>query len=79
VSGEPDGRPPMTVAMEWVSRILAVVVVMIGPGLLGGWLDRRWGTAGFLTLLGFALGLSVGTAYLLVITRSHTPRPPRRP
>lgn len=68
----------MTVAMEWVSRILAVVVVMIGPGLLGGWLDRRWGT-GFLTLLGFALGLSVGTAYLLVITRSRTPRPPRRP
>jgi hypothetical protein len=62
--------------MEWVSRILAVVVVMIGPGLLGHWLDRRWGTE-FLTLLGFALGLSVGTAYLLVIARSKAGRPPR--
>jgi hypothetical protein len=76
VSGDSNGRPPMTVAMEWVSRILAVVVVMIGPGLLGIWLDHRWGT-GFLTLLGFALGLTGGTAYLLVVSRSRTTRPPR--
>jgi hypothetical protein len=75
VSGEPDGRPPMALAMEWVSRILAVVVVMIAPGLLGGWLDKRLGT-GFLTLLGFALGLTAGTAYLLVVTRSKRPRAP---
>ena len=60
----------MAVAMEWVSRILAVVLVMIAPGLLGGWLDNRWGT-GFLTLLGFAVGLTVGTAYLLVIAKSQ--------
>jgi hypothetical protein len=66
----------MAVAMEWVSRILAVVVLMVGPGLLGGWLDRRWGT-GFLTLLGFALGLTGGTAYLLIITKAKTTRPPR--
>ena len=78
MSGAPNGRPPMAIAMEWVSRILAVVAVMVAPGLLGGWLDRRWGT-GFLTLLGFALGLTVGTAYLLIITKSKTPRPPGKP
>ena len=59
----------MAIAMEWVSRILAVVIVMIAPGLLGGWLDNRWGT-GFLTLLGFAVGLTAGTAYLLMVTKS---------
>jgi hypothetical protein len=66
----------MAIAMEWVSRVLAVVVVMVGPGLLGGWLDKRWGTS-FLTLLGFALGLIGGTAYLLVATKSKARRPPR--
>jgi hypothetical protein len=68
----------MAVAMEWVSRILAVVVVMIAPGLLGSWLDDRWGTS-FLTLFGFALGLTAGTAYLLAITKAKAPRPPQDP
>lgn len=58
----------MAAAMEWVSRILAVVVVMVGPGLLGHWLDDRWGTS-FLTLLGFALGLIAGTTYLIALTK----------
>jgi len=63
----------MALAMEWVSRILAVVAVMVVPGLVGGWLDQRWGT-GFLTLLGFALGLTVGTVYLVAVTRSLNKR-----
>jgi hypothetical protein len=68
VDNSPQNRPPMAVAMEWVSRILAVVFVMIGPGILGGWLDKRWGT-GFLTLSGFAVGLTVGTVYLVVVAK----------
>ena len=76
MSNSPDRRPPMTVALEWVSRVMAVVVVMVGPGLLGNWLDNRWGT-GFLTVLGFAVGLTVGTAYLLALTKASSKRPPR--
>ena len=63
----PQQRDPMSEAMEWVSRILAFGVVMVGPGALGFWLDQRWHTR-FLALLGFALGFVVGIMYLLVVT-----------
>lgn len=53
--------------MEWVSRIFAVAVVMVLPGLAGQWLDKRLGT-GFLALVGFAIGLTSGIAYLVKIT-----------
>jgi hypothetical protein len=58
----------MAVAMEWVSRILAAVVVMAGPGILGAWLDKRWGT-GFLALVGFAVGITAGLYYLVTVTK----------
>lgn len=67
VTLSPDGRSPIAEAMEWVSRILAVAAVMVLPGLAGQWLDKRWGT-GFLALVGFAIGLTSGIAYLVKIT-----------
>jgi hypothetical protein len=70
----PEGdnrRPPLAVAIDWVSRILAVVAFMVLPGLGGEWLDRHWGTH-FLTLVGFALGLTFGIWYLIAITRQKT-------
>ena len=57
--------------MEWVSQITTVVAEMVLPGLAGQWLDRRWGTD-FLTLVGFALGLTVGIWHLIAMTRSKT-------
>jgi hypothetical protein len=60
-------------AIEWVSRILAVVAVMILPGLGGRWLDGRFGTNVF-TLLGFGLGLVLGIFSLLTVV--NTPKPP---
>lgn len=67
VTLSPDGRSPIAEAMEWVSRILVVAAVMVLPGLAGQWLDKRWGT-GFLVLVGFAVGLTGGIAYLVKIT-----------
>lgn len=67
----PDGRSPIAEAMEWVSRILVVAAVMILPGLAGQWLDKRWGT-GFLTLVGFAVGLTGGIGYLVKLTSVQT-------
>ena len=66
-----DPRPPLAVAVEWVSQITTVVAEMVLPGLAGQWLDNRWGTS-FLTLVGFALGLTVGIWHLIVMTRPKT-------
>lgn len=55
---EPNRREQLrqqSLAWEWVSRVLAICVVMVLPGLGGGWLDRRYGT-GYWTLAGFAFG-----------------------
>lgn len=69
----PNEQPsPMTEAMEWVSRILAAAAMMVLPGIAGQWLDKRLGT-GFLVLVGFAVGVVSGIAYLLAVTKS----PPR--
>lgn len=64
-SNEPS---PVSEAMVWVSRILAVAAMMVLPGLAGQWLDKRWGT-GFLGLVGFAFGMVSGIAYLLTMTK----------
>jgi hypothetical protein len=72
-SGDP--RPPLAVAMEWVSQIGTVVAEMILPGLAGQWLDRRWGMK-FLGLIGFGLGLTVGISHLLAMTRAKSAEQP---
>ncbi|MEX1097867.1 MAG: AtpZ/AtpI family protein, partial [Planctomycetales bacterium] len=69
VPGAPkDNRPPLAIAMDWVSRVFSVALIMVLPGLGGQWLDKRWGT-NFLALAGFALGVAAGIYYLLVVTR----------
>jgi hypothetical protein len=59
-------------AIEWVSRILAIVAVMVLPGLGGRWLDQRFGMRIF-TLVGFALGLVVGVTCLLAVVNTKKP------
>jgi hypothetical protein len=67
-SGRRSSRPPLLAAQEWITQITTVVAEMVLPGLAGEWLDRRWGTK-FLTLVGFALGLTVGIWHLIAMTR----------
>ena len=70
-------RPPMVVAFEWVGKITGIGLEMVLPGILGHWLDERWGT-GFLALVGFALGLTVAIWHLLRITgNENRPRDDR--
>jgi hypothetical protein len=49
--------------MEWVSRIFAISLEMILPGLFGQWLDGKLGTS-FLVLIGFGLGISLAIWHL---------------
>ncbi len=67
---EPQKRHPYAVAMEWVSRITTVALEMVLPGLGGVWLDRRWGTAPWIGLIGFGLGMALAIWHLLQMTRA---------
>ena len=58
----------MAEGMNWVSKITAVALEMILPGLAGLWLDNQLGTR-FLTLLGFALGVPLGMWHLIAMTK----------
>lgn len=45
---------------------------MVGPGLIGAWLDRRWGSS-LCTPIGFLLGMALATTALVVIAQKLTP------
>ncbi len=59
---------PLAMALVWVSRIMVVGLEMVLPGLAGQWLDAHFGLR-FLTLLGFAFGLTAGIYHLVLMTR----------
>lgn len=50
--------------IAWASRIIAIGLAMFLPGVMGGWLDTRWGTR-FLGPAGFVLGLITSLAWLV--------------
>lgn len=58
--------------MQWLSRTLAILIFMVGPGLLGSYLDNQFGT-GFLTPVGFALGIFIATTALVALAHKLTP------
>lgn len=79
----------MVVALQWVSTITSVSIAMVGPGLLGLWLDWLLGTRVVFGLLGFGIGLPYGIWALVRLANkkknpdgSTDPEPPpttRRP
>jgi hypothetical protein len=72
----PRASHPLALAFEWVSKITTVALEMVLPGILGQWLDQRWGTQ-FLGFAGFALGMTVGMWHLLrMVSRTPVRRPP---
>ncbi len=65
VDRQSDQRSPMAVAYEWASRIIAVSIEMVVPGLAGYWLDRRIGLTPLFTVTGFGMGLVLGMWHLI--------------
>ena len=59
-------------AMQWLSRTIAVVIIMVGPGLVGAALDRRWGSS-LCTPAGFLLGIVLATTALVVLAQKLAP------
>ena len=64
---QPDDRPPIARALDWVSQITTVGFVMALPPIAGDWLDDRWGTT-YWAPAGVIVGVTVGMWYLLRIT-----------
>ncbi len=69
MTSPPDGRSPAARAAEWSSRIMTICLEMVVPGLVGYWLDKKFGTKFVFMLLGFALGFAIAIKHLLYITR----------
>jgi F0F1-type ATP synthase assembly protein I len=72
-----DDRPPMAVAMEWSTRLMAIGLEMALPAGGGYWLDLRIGTSPVFVILGATLGFAVGMFQLLQIARQQGPPKPR--
>lgn len=75
----PDRRPPMAVAMEWVSKITTVSVMMVLPAGAGYWADRTFGTEPWLLILGTAAGMAVAMTQLLKMVGPARARRTERP
>ena len=70
MTNPPDDRSPMALAYAWAARVMTVSIEMVVPGVVGFWLDQRLGTKVLLTVVGLALGMSVGMWHLLRMTKS---------
>lgn len=67
MSRGPESNSPAAEAFTWVGRIGAIIILMVSPGIAGGWLDERFGTK-FLSLTGYGVGLVLGLIALIAIT-----------
>ena len=58
--------------LDWLSRTIAILLVMVGPALLGGYFDRQLGTR-FLMPTALVLGMSLGMFLLLLLAKQLIP------
>ncbi|MCE9554857.1 MAG: AtpZ/AtpI family protein [Planctomycetes bacterium] len=75
MAGPPDESSSLALGMAWVSRLIAVSLEMVVPGIAGHWLDTRWGTQ-FLAIIGFVFGAVLGVWHLLVMVGAVGKRRP---
>ena len=60
--------------MRWVSTATTVSLEMVIPAAVGVWLDRRFDTTPWLTVMGALLGFGMGMSHLLKIAGTPAPR-----
>lgn len=67
-------RPPLVVAMEWVTQVTTISLEMSLPAAGGYWLDNKWGTAPWLMIIGAVGGFYVAMKHLLALSKATTKR-----
>ncbi len=67
-----DERSSAAVAYGWASRITAVSLEMVLPGVGGYWLDGWLGVVPVFTMIGFSLGMVLGIWHLLKMTSAES-------
>lgn len=65
-----SSRSPLSIGMDWAARITTLGLEFAVPALGGVFLDRRWGTMPLATLIGSALGFTIGMMQLLKIAKA---------
>ena len=73
----PDGRSPLSLGMEWGTRVTAIGLEFALPALLGFGLDRWWHTAPWMTVGGAILGVGMGMLHVIRLA-SEPQGSPRR-
>jgi ATP synthase protein I len=63
------GQSGLAVGMYWATRISSVGFAMVLPTALGYWLDRLWGTAPWLVVVGACLGFAIAMLDVLKLAR----------
>ena len=60
-----DQRPPLAIAMQWVSQITSVSMMMALPIVAGLYCDRWLGTKPWLVIVGALAGSALGFIQLM--------------
>lgn len=72
MDNSPDDRSAYANAMQWVSRITAISMEMVLPGVIGYYLIDSWlGTKVVFLILGLILGLVGGIWQLIKLTKQN--------
>jgi F0F1-type ATP synthase assembly protein I len=75
----PDRRSPLSVGLDWATRVMSVALGFVLPALLGAWIDGRLGSSPWGVLIGAALGFTAGMLQLVRIAQGGTTRRAARP
>jgi F0F1-type ATP synthase assembly protein I len=70
VATNSDGRHPVALALEWISKITTVVGMMVVPAVVCWLVDRKFGLNNYLMFGGLVFGFVIGLTYLLRLAKA---------
>ncbi|HEY2159203.1 MAG TPA: AtpZ/AtpI family protein [Isosphaeraceae bacterium] len=74
--GRPVPQSLVSLGVRWATRVTSIGLEFALPALLGGYLDRRFGTGSLLTILGAVFGFVAGMVHLMAIAREEAKSSP---